>query len=166
MISHRPVRVTRHPATRTTLLASLTLFAAASLSGAQAPRADSGVRISRVGIGWARSSVNTVVFRDGRTIGHNTDWSGFARAFDRGLRDAALDRVVLLGAGGAGAAVAHALLTLGTARLTVLDVDLRRALGRAANRLTAPSSRSRRSPPSLPPAPSIRSRSAVSGVLS
>jgi shikimate dehydrogenase len=71
--------------------------------------------------------VNTVVLRDGRAVGHNTDWSGFARAFDRGLPEAPLDRVVLLGAGGAGAAVAHALLTLGTRRLTVLDVDGRRA---------------------------------------
>src|SRR3954449_13447934 len=71
----------------------------------------------------ALGAVNTVVFRDGRAIGHNTDWSGFARAFDRGLADATLDRVLLLGAGGAGAAVAHALLTLGTGRLTILDVD-------------------------------------------
>jgi shikimate dehydrogenase len=71
--------------------------------------------------------VNTVVFRDGRAIGHNTDWSGFARSFDRGLADAPLDQVVLLGAGGAGAAVAHALLTLGTGRLAVLDVDGGRA---------------------------------------
>ena len=75
----------------------------------------------------ALGAVNTVVLRDGRAVGHNTDWSGFARAFDRGLTEAPLDRVVLLGAGGAGAAVAHALLTLGTRRLTVLDVDARRA---------------------------------------
>ena len=75
----------------------------------------------------ALGAVNTVVLRDGRAVGHNTDWSGFARAFDRGLPEAPLDRVVLLGAGGAGAAVAHALLTLGTRRLTVLDVDGRRA---------------------------------------
>ena len=81
----------------------------------------------------ALGAVNTVVLRDGRAVGHNTDWSGFARAFDRGLREAALDRVVLLGAGGAGAAVAHALLTLGTARLTVLDVDPRRARSLAAD---------------------------------
>jgi shikimate dehydrogenase len=80
----------------------------------------------------ALGAVNTVVLRDGRAVGHNTDWSGFARAFDRGLHDAALDRVVLLGAGGAGAAVAHALLTLGTSRLTVLDVDARRARSLAA----------------------------------
>jgi shikimate dehydrogenase len=75
----------------------------------------------------ALGAVNTVVLRDGRAVGHNTDWSGFARAFDRGLPDAATDRVVLLGAGGAGAAVAHALLTLGTRRLTVVDVDAARA---------------------------------------
>ena len=75
----------------------------------------------------ALGAVNTVVLHGGTAVGHNTDWSGFARAFDRGLHDAVLDRVVLLGAGGAGAAVAHALLTLGTARLTVLDVDPRRA---------------------------------------
>jgi shikimate dehydrogenase len=80
----------------------------------------------------ALGAVNTVVLRGGRAIGHNTDWSGFARAFDRGLHDAVLDRVVLLGAGGAGAAVAHALLTLGTTRLTVLDVDPRRARSLAA----------------------------------
>jgi shikimate dehydrogenase len=81
----------------------------------------------------ALGAVNTVVFRDGRAVGHNTDWSGFARAFDRGLPDAPLGRVVLLGAGGAGAAVAHALLTLGTGRLTVLDVDARRARELAAS---------------------------------
>src|SRR4051812_31572645 len=75
----------------------------------------------------ALGAVNTVVFAGGRAVGHNTDWSGFARAFDRGLPDAALREVVLLGAGGAGAAVAHALLTLGTERLTVVDVDGSRA---------------------------------------
>ena len=76
----------------------------------------------------ALGAVNTVVLRDGRAVGHNTDWSGFARAFDRGLPEAPLDRVVLLGAGGAGAAVGHALLTLGTRRLTVVDVDVQRAV--------------------------------------
>ncbi|MGY1603572.1 shikimate dehydrogenase [Geodermatophilus sp. SYSU D00815] len=80
----------------------------------------------------ALGAVNTVVFRDGRAVGHNTDWSGFARSFDRGLADAALGRVVLLGAGGAGAAVAHALLTLGAGHLTVADVDADRARSLAA----------------------------------
>jgi shikimate dehydrogenase len=71
----------------------------------------------------ALNAVNTVVIRDGRLIGHNTDWSGFAEGLRRGLPDAKLDRVVQLGAGGAGAAVAHAMLTLGAKRLVVFDVD-------------------------------------------
>src|SRR5690348_182292 len=79
----------------------------------------------------ALGAVNTIVFRDGRAVGHNTDWSGFARSFDRGLPDARLDRVVLLGAGGAGSAVAHALLSLGAAHLTVVDRDRGRAEGLA-----------------------------------
>jgi shikimate dehydrogenase len=75
----------------------------------------------------ALGAVNTVQLKDGKRIGHNTDWSGFARAFQRGLPDASLARVVQLGAGGAGAAVAHAALTMGTQALTVFDVDAARA---------------------------------------
>ncbi|GGX92533.1 shikimate dehydrogenase [Streptomyces fructofermentans] len=69
----------------------------------------------------ALGAVNTVVFEDGRAIGHNTDVTGFAASFARGLPDAPLDRVVQLGAGGAGAAVAHAALTLGAGHVTVVD---------------------------------------------
>jgi shikimate dehydrogenase len=75
----------------------------------------------------ALGAVNTVVFTGGRAVGHNTDWSGFARSLARGLPDAVLGRVVLIGAGGAGAAIAHALLTLGTDELCVVDVDAARA---------------------------------------
>lgn len=71
----------------------------------------------------ALGAVNTVVFERGRAIGHNTDATGFARSLGRGLPDVRMDDVVLLGAGGAGAAVAHALLSLGTGRLTIHDVD-------------------------------------------
>jgi shikimate dehydrogenase len=82
----------------------------------------------------ALGAVNTVVFEDGgRAVGHNTDWSGFARSFDWGLPDASLRSVVLVGAGGAGSAVAHALLTLGTERLVVVDVDAGRAEALAAS---------------------------------
>ncbi|WP_408473747.1 shikimate dehydrogenase [Paraburkholderia strydomiana] len=80
----------------------------------------------------ALGAVNTVLFKDGKRIGHNTDWSGFARAFRRGLPDVALDRVVQLGAGGAGAAVAHAALAMGTQTLTLFDVDAARAASLAA----------------------------------
>ncbi|WP_244813933.1 shikimate dehydrogenase [Caballeronia sp. Lep1P3] len=75
----------------------------------------------------ALGAVNTVVLRDGKRIGYNTDWSGFARAFERGLPNAPLDRVVQLGAGGAGAAVAHAALTMGARTLTLFDSDAARA---------------------------------------
>ncbi|HEX7306832.1 shikimate dehydrogenase [Lentzea sp.] len=75
----------------------------------------------------ALGAVNTVVFDDGRAIGHNTDATGFARSLSRGLPDARMKSVVLLGAGGAGAAVGHALLTLGAERLGVHDVDQDRA---------------------------------------
>ena len=61
----------------------------------------------------ALHAVNTVVFDGGRATGHNTDRSGFAAGFRRGLPGVARDHVVQLGAGGAGIAVAHALLDLG-----------------------------------------------------
>ena len=75
----------------------------------------------------ALEAVNTVVFEGGRATGHNTDTTGFAESFARGLPDAELERVVLLGAGGAGAAVAYAALRLGVRQLTIVDVDARRA---------------------------------------
>jgi shikimate dehydrogenase len=81
----------------------------------------------------ALGAVNTVVLRDGKRIGHNTDWWGFAEAFRRGLPDVKLDRVVQLGAGGAGAAVAHALLTLGVKDLVLNDIDPARAASVAAS---------------------------------
>jgi shikimate dehydrogenase len=74
----------------------------------------------------ALGAVNTVLLRNGKRIGHNTDCSGFAAAFRRDLPAAARGRVVLLGAGGAGAAVAHALLMLGVAQLAVFDVNTER----------------------------------------
>ena len=69
----------------------------------------------------ALQAVNTVVFRDGRRFGHNTDYWGFAESFRRVLGASAKDRVVLLGAGGAGVAVAHALLDNGVAHLAIYD---------------------------------------------
>lgn len=81
----------------------------------------------------ALGAVNTVVLRRGRRIGHNTDWFGFAESFRRELADARRQEVVQLGAGGAGAAVAHAALTLGTGRLTIVDVERERAARLAAS---------------------------------
>jgi len=75
----------------------------------------------------ALGAVNTVVFQDGGPVGHNTDASGFREAFERRLPGARTQRVVLLGAGGAGAAVGQAILSLGARRLTILDVERERA---------------------------------------
>ncbi|OLZ70429.1 shikimate dehydrogenase [Streptomyces sp. IMTB 2501] len=81
----------------------------------------------------ALGAVNTVVFEGGRAVGHNTDVTGFAASFARGLPDAPLERVVQLGAGGAGAAAAHAVLTLGAGRVSVVDAVPSRAAGLAGS---------------------------------
>lgn len=75
----------------------------------------------------ALNAVNTVVLRDGRLIGHNTDLSGFSEGFRRQLPGVPLGRVVQLGAGGAGSAVAHAMLAMGTGHLSLFDQDPLRA---------------------------------------
>jgi shikimate dehydrogenase len=75
----------------------------------------------------AVGAVNTVVFDGARTVGYNTDTTGFALGFAEGLPNAATTNVVMIGAGDAGAAVGDALLRLGTDHLTVVDVDIERA---------------------------------------
>ena len=75
----------------------------------------------------AIGAVNTVVNHDGRLTGHNTDGSGWRRGFESALPDADLSRVVLLGAGGAGSAIAHALLRMRTGQVSIFD----RAPGKA-----------------------------------
>jgi shikimate dehydrogenase len=72
-------------------------------------------------------AVNTIAFVDGRRIGHNTDVTGFAESFRRGLPGADVARVFQAGAGGAGAAVATALLDLGTQHLLIFDPQADRA---------------------------------------
>jgi len=81
----------------------------------------------------AIGAVNTVLLSSGRRMGHNTDWWGFAESFRRGLQDVQKDSVVQLGAGGAGAAVAHAILTLGARKLTLFDLDASRAKNLASD---------------------------------
>lgn len=71
----------------------------------------------------AIGALNTIVVSDGRTFGHNSDVTGFTAAFRDGLPDVDLGEVLLLGAGGAGTAVAHALAALGVRRLLIADPD-------------------------------------------
>jgi shikimate dehydrogenase len=72
-------------------------------------------------------AVNTIVKRDGRLIGENTDIAGFLRA----LQDAAFEprgaHAVILGAGGAARGVAFALAQAGAASITILNRTLKRA---------------------------------------
>lgn len=81
-------------------------------------------------------AVNTVTFdASGRTTGHNTDCSGFRRSFESVLSKSAAagKTVVLAGAGGAGRAVAFALMQLGVSNLLIYDKDGGRATRLAEN---------------------------------
>jgi shikimate dehydrogenase len=81
-------------------------------------------------------AVNTVVIgKTGHTTGYNTDRSGFRLNFEDGPgRGAAEGRTaVLVGAGGAGSAVAFALMDLGLKTLIVHDQDKARATALTAD---------------------------------
>jgi shikimate dehydrogenase len=77
-------------------------------------------------------AVNTVVFENGRSVGYNTDRYGFGAGLARALPGAALGRVLQIGAGGAGAAVASAMVHAGTQHLVLADADPERAEALAA----------------------------------
>lgn len=75
----------------------------------------------------AIGAVNTVVFEAGASHGYNTDCSGFAQSFTASFGTQDLGRVIQLGAGGAGSAVAQALIGLGVSALDIVDVDVEKA---------------------------------------
>ena len=75
----------------------------------------------------AIGAVNTVVREGDRLIGYNTDGPGWSWGFQRALPDADLSRVVLIGAGGAGAACADAVMRLGAHQVLIVDQDTTRA---------------------------------------
>ena len=84
-------------------------------------------------------AANTVIFeQDGASTGHNTDRVGFRRSFEETLGRAAVQgkTALLVGAGGAGRAVAFALFDLGAECLLIFDRDNARADDLAAS-LTA-----------------------------
>ena len=90
----------------------------------------------------AIGAVNTVVVRDNRLVGYNTDASGFERAVSDLVNDSRHGPVALIGAGGVGKAIAHALARLGVAELSIFDTDRAKAdqiaaqlLGRQAMRI-------------------------------
>jgi shikimate dehydrogenase len=75
----------------------------------------------------AIGAVNTIVIRDGRSIGYNTDATGFERAVSGLVKASNHGPVALIGAGGVGKAIAHALAALGIAELAVFDSDRAKA---------------------------------------
>ncbi len=72
-------------------------------------------------------AVNTVVVRDGRLIGHNTDTTGFERAIADLVAASDRGAVALIGAGGVGKAIAFALASLGVAGISIFDADQAKA---------------------------------------
>jgi shikimate dehydrogenase len=75
-------------------------------------------------------AVNTVAIGpDGRTTGYNFDRQGWRKSFEEsiGFGSASDAEVVLVGAGGAGRAVAFALMDLNVATLVIHDLDRMRA---------------------------------------
>jgi len=74
-------------------------------------------------------AVNTVVIRDGRLAGYNTDSIGFLTALRREARIPSLRGhvAVVLGAGGAAKAVIFALINAGCVRVTVANRTVSRA---------------------------------------
>jgi shikimate dehydrogenase len=72
-------------------------------------------------------AINTVVFENGRTRGYNTDHSGFIAAYRATFGEADPGHTVIVGAGGAGSAVAFALAALGAPKLTIVDNDISKA---------------------------------------
>ena len=90
-------------------------------------------------------AVNTIVNREGRLTGHNTDVTGFLRALreDAGFQ-AQGKRALALGAGGSARAAVYGLLQQGVGRITIANRTVERArrliesLGSPANAEAAP----------------------------
>ncbi|UGX93147.1 shikimate dehydrogenase [Bradyrhizobium barranii subsp. barranii] len=74
----------------------------------------------------AMGAVNTVVAKDGRLIGHNTDTTGFARAVAPLLAPSG-NAVAVIGTGGVGKAIAFALASLKVSGLRIFDSETARA---------------------------------------
>lgn len=78
-------------------------------------------------------AVNTLVFRSDATVGFNTDMTGAKEAFSSANFSVSDGPVTIIGAGGAGRAIAWALLDLGVPELRVVDKDDARAASLCAH---------------------------------
>ena len=71
-------------------------------------------------------SSNTLIFENGKIHAENTDYSGFISAYRRQFADRPTGRVLLIGAGGVGRAVACALGALGVTSIGLVERDTAR----------------------------------------
>src|SRR4051794_2621554 len=72
-------------------------------------------------------AVNTVVVRDGKLTGHNTDTTGFARAVNTLVAESGHGPVAVIGTGGVGKAIAFALAGLGVSEIRIFDSERAKA---------------------------------------
>lgn len=73
-------------------------------------------------------AVNTVVFKEGRSLGYNTDGQGFLRSLlEEGKIDPLQKKVLILGSGGAARAVAVALALRGVKDLVIVNRTMEKA---------------------------------------
>jgi shikimate dehydrogenase len=75
----------------------------------------------------AIGAVNTIVVRNKRLIGHNTDTSGFARAVENLVTGSGHGAIAVIGAGGVGKAIGFALAGLLVSELRIFDTDRAKA---------------------------------------
>jgi shikimate dehydrogenase len=80
----------------------------------------------------AMGAVNTVVFKDGRAFGFNTDYSGFGAAYRGTCGSTPPGPTCLVGAGGVGRAIAFGLVALGAGEIRIADQDPAKAEALAA----------------------------------
>jgi shikimate dehydrogenase len=79
--------------------------------------------------GRKADAVNTIIFRDGKVIGHNTDGIGLVRDITRNLHfGITKKRILLMGAGGAAYGVLHPLLNERPFELVIANRTLDKAL--------------------------------------
>src|SRR3954449_3632810 len=80
----------------------------------------------------AIGTANTVVVRDGKLTGHNTDATGFAAAFEAVLGSPGDAPVALIGAGGVGRAIGFAMVEVGARSIQLFDSEISKAQALAA----------------------------------
>lgn len=72
-------------------------------------------------------AINTICFQDNKTIGHNTDYFGFAKMLNKNMIEIKGKTVVILGAGGAAKAVVQYLIDSSAKRVILVSRNIFKA---------------------------------------